>query len=72
MLPAIGCCKTNLLSYRFIHKWAYFISLGTSCFEPIPHPLGVVTAALRSQATALRRSDEKTADVVLVGSDIAG
>ncbi len=44
--------ETGLLSYRFIRRLAYFISLGTKCLEPMPHPLGVITAALRSPATA--------------------
>jgi hypothetical protein len=39
------------------------------------HSVGAVTAALRHQATipgeAIRRSDEKGADVVLLGSHIA-
>src|SRR4029077_756981 len=42
----------KLLSYRFIRRLAYFISLGTNCFERIPYPLGVVTAARRRRATA--------------------
>jgi hypothetical protein len=49
---------------------AYFISVGTNCFKPIPHPFGVVTVALRWQATAKGKCDEKAADVVLLGSHI--
>ena len=44
--------NTEIYVYRFIRKLAYFISPGTNCLGPIPHPLGVVTAALRSRATA--------------------
>jgi hypothetical protein len=69
-LTAIGSAKlARFCSSLHTQIGLFHFFLGTNCFEPIPHPLGVVTAALRSRATALRRSDEK-ADVVFLGSHI--
>jgi hypothetical protein len=58
-----------------MRELAYFISLRNEiALNLFDHSVGAVTAALRHQATipgeAIRRSDEKGADVVLLGSHI--
>ncbi|SRR5216684_4934925 len=42
----------SLLFIASYANWLISFFLGTNCFEPIPQPLGVATAALRSRATA--------------------
>lgn len=69
-LTAIGSAERACFFIASTQIGLFHFFLGTNCFETVPTPLGVVTVALRSRATALRRSDEK-ADVVLLGSHIA-